>query len=201
VKAQLGSLIVACAVFIFCSAAGAQEWTCTAPLANGGIRFDCESGKGCWVIARENGSKSHAGCIQGRDVALFTPVSGEFKNIPLGDAVTFLTRGRNLEVKVLGDSKKLISFSTPPLPLQLVLLDLQRTAGVPLETEWLPQIGADEEFSVCVNARVSEAALLFRAIGGRAIQVPEEKRETRVNLKLRGVNLQQATDELLKALQ
>jgi hypothetical protein len=191
---------VASLLFLLCVApAHAQEWSCTAPQVGGGVKYECPSGKGCWVIVWDNG-KAQGGCIEGRDVALFTPISAQFKNFPLGDALASLLRNRRIEVKILGDSNQLVTFQTDPRPLQLVLADLQRTSGVALETGWLPQIGVDATFSVCVNATAYEAAMLLYAVTGRAMEVPTDKKEKRINLKLREVNSSQANEELQKAL-
>lgn len=177
----------------------AQEWSCTAPSIDGGVRYNCSSGKGCWVIAWGNG-KAQGGCLNGRDSALFEPISAEFKNAPLGDAVQALLRGRTLEVKILGDANKLVSYSTKPRPLQLVLLELQRAAGVAFEAPWLPQVGLDEGFSICINATANEAALLLQAVSGLPVDLPQDKKEARVSLKLSKVDGKRAGEELLKAL-
>jgi hypothetical protein len=178
----------------------AQEWSCTAPQDQGGIRYQCDSGNGCWALAWGTG-RAQGGCIKGRDVALFMPVSGEFKNIPLREALVILTRGRNLEVKVLGDASKPVSLAFNERPLQLVLQDLQRTSGVPLETAWLPQIKPGEQFSICINARASEAAMLIFAVTGDAVEIPAGKKDVRVNFKLKTVTARQVAEEFQKALQ
>jgi len=197
---RLGPMGLFLALWLLCqSTAIAQEWSCTAPQVGGGIKYDCQSGSGCWVIVWDNG-RAQGGCIEGRDVALFTPISAEFKNFPLVDALASLVRNRRIEVKILGDPNKLVTFATDPRPLQLVLSDLQRSSGVALETAWLPQIGEDAGFSICVNAKAYEAAMLLYAVTGRALEIPADKREKRISLKLRDVNRAQAGEELLKAL-
>lgn len=191
---------VASLLFLLPAAAvHAQEWSCTSPQVGGGVKYDCPSGKGCWVIVWDNG-KAQGGCIEGRDVALFTPISAQFKNFPLGDALASLLRNRRIEVKLLGDPNQLVTFQTDPRPLQLVLIDLQRSAGVTLETAWLPQIGADATFSICVNATAYEAAMLLYAVTGRPMEVPADQKEKRINLKLGDVNSLQASEELQKAV-
>jgi len=176
-----------------------QEYSCTAPQAGGGVRYACESGNGCWVVVWEGG-RSQGGCVKGRDVGLFAPISAEFKGVPLDEVITALTRGRNLEVKIVGDSKKRVTFAVEPRPLQLVLLDLQRLTAVDLETAWLPRLSPDQEFSLCVNAKASDVSMLLYAMTGREVKIPIEKRDVRVSLKLRDVIHAQAADELLKAL-
>lgn len=194
----LGTLMAVC--FFNPPEIHAQEWSCTAPQDQGGIRYQCDSGTGCWALAWGTG-RAQGGCIKGRDVALFMPVSGEFKNIPLREALVILTQGRNLEVKVLGDASKQVSLAFNERPLQLVLQDLQRESGVPLETAWLPQIKPDEQFSLCINAKASEAAMFIFAVSGNAIEIPAGKKDVRVNLKLKAVTARQAAEGLQKAVQ
>lgn len=193
-------VVVSLAAFLLpASGVLAQEWTCVAPQVGGGVSHSCDSGKGSWVIVWDNG-KAQGGCITGRDVALFTLASTQLKEFPIGQAVAQLTQKRDIEVKVLGNPEKLVTFTSRPRPLQLVLLDLQRESGVALDAPWLPQIGPNASFSMCVNARASDAALLIHAVSEQPVDIPREKKEIRVVLKLKGVDGREAGRELLKAL-
>jgi hypothetical protein len=131
---------------------------------------------------------------------LFAPVSGEFTDVSVAEAVRSLTSPPGLEVKILGNSAKRVSFAFSERPLQVVLLDLQRLSGVPLEVAWLPQIGETDRFSFAANGKASRIALLFFAVGGQPFRVPSGTADKRVTLELNDVTLKQAKQELLKVM-
>lgn len=134
---------------------------------------------------------------------LFVAVSGTLTDVPIQTAVARLTAGLDLPlpVSILGDAQRKVTLSYKNRPLQLVLLDLERLAGVTLEGPWLPRLPDGRRFSFAAQGRAGKLAMLIYAVRGRPLEIPDDKAEKRVRLNLIDVTIEQAAQALLRALQ
>jgi hypothetical protein len=145
------------------------------------------------------GCMSGDGCARGQQV-LYGLVSGKIEGVPVSEVVASLTKTNGLNVTILGDRTSRVTLSFESRPLQLVLLDIEENTGVTLELPWLPRVKADEEISFCAVAKAETISRLLFALRGTEVQIPKQKSDTQVTLRLRNTTLNKAAEELQRAV-
>jgi len=172
-------------------------------------QMECGTGNGCWLLQLDTGEEQRkslvGGCFQeqasyGRDV-LYRPVSGDFQHVSVGDIVAVLKKGHHLNINVLGDPQKVVSIRFKEKPLQLVLRELERVSGIPVETLWLPELSSQEKFAFAAQGKARSISLLLYALGGQQLTIPASKEERFVKMDLPGTTLSEVRTALLKELE
>lgn len=203
---RVAFLVVPICLLLYVSAYGGE---CSCKHENKRARLECKTDEGCWFLLFGSGPElnglSH--CIDsGRkqpsgSEALYTPVTGKFENVPLGAAVAVVTKNVQLSVQILGDKTRRISLEYTERPIQLVLLDLQRISGIPLETSWLPQFREGDVFSFCAHANASRVRMLLYAVTGIPVEIAREHSDRWVTLDLNSTTVRSAIQEFKRALE